>query len=457
MSRRLQLSRILNGAQVRSAKARAGARRHRQLVVEGLERREMMAADPVLSPSYFATFADAVTADNVVRGRDGMQYWTVDAGADNYSQDFYERPTAQTYQVRRLTDGTSAFAAAEYFENLDIVEARAGFDANYLYVSLRMAGANKVQANGARTAEGLVYRYGLRLSNSASGANGMLLVVDSPALKNAPREFNGDKAFVYADRNGDVGGRGLLVTKSDSSAESAGNGFETVVASDGKLSNGSTVLWTRVHPSDANVVEFVVNYKALGFSAADLGRLPYLQFEAVKGLKDPGNYLWNDEYTKSEAGSPYRATQGDRSKSEFGTQGLGNIYELDTLVGGALAATTGSLSGSVYIDLNENGLRDADEPGIAGVLLMLYGTDSRGNHVELMATTDASGAYRFDDLAAGVYSIYQFQPGEYNDGAETIGSLGGELGQDEIYNIVLADGEDGLGYDFGEALFINQS
>jgi hypothetical protein len=101
--------------------------------------------------------------------------------------------------------------------------------------------------------------------------------------------------------------------------------------------SGSDALWVRIDPNDNTIVEFAVDYALLGFSQSDLRNLGYLDIEAIKGgPKDPQNYLWNDEYNHGEAGSPYRATSGDLSKSEFGTQGLGNIYELDTLRGGAI-------------------------------------------------------------------------------------------------------------------------
>jgi hypothetical protein len=422
--------------------------------LEGLEHRALPAS---FTPVYSALFGDAVTADNAFTAADGKRYWTVDPGADQYQTDLYERPTAQTYQVRRLADGTEQFAAREYFQNLDIVQAQAGFDADYLYVSVKLAGLNKLTDDGKTTAEGLVYRYGFRIAKQTDGGGGLLIVADQPQLKNAPHTAFGPKGtFVYRDANGDVGGTGLDVTKQDRQAEVGGNGYERVLAADGRLVSGRQVLWVRVDPSDPSVVEFVLDYKAVGYTADDLATLPYFTAEANKGLQSPANYLWNDEYTKSEAGSPYRATHGDRSKSEFGTQGLGNIYELDTVYLGPLAPLAGSsIAGSVYADLNANGVRDVDEPGIAGVTITLTGTDDLGNAVTRTVVTDLEGQYRFGDLRAGTYQLFETQPGEYEDGAETIGTVNGApRGQlednDLIGEIVLGVGEEAIGYDFGE-------
>src|SRR5262245_9470947 len=81
-------------------------------------------AAPQAKPVYAATFLDHVSGKNAFKATDGKRYWTVDAGADSYQHDFYERPTAAEYKV---IDGK--FATAEYFAYIDIVQARVGFDA----------------------------------------------------------------------------------------------------------------------------------------------------------------------------------------------------------------------------------------------------------------------------------------------------------------------------------------
>ncbi len=62
----------------------------------------------------------------------------------------------------------------------------------------------------------------------------------------------------------------------------------------------------------------------------------------------------------------------------------------------------GSLSGAVFLDANGDGVRNAGESGIAGVTIILAGTDVNGATVSRTTVTDGSGAWRFDDvLAAG--------------------------------------------------------
>ncbi len=59
----------------------------------------------------------------------------------------------------------------------------------------------------------------------------------------------------------------------------------------------------------------------------------------------------------------------------------------------------------VWNDLNGNGLQDTGEPGVEGVTVRLIGTNSSGNQINLVTTTNASGNYFFDGLNAGTYQV----------------------------------------------------
>ncbi|OQX25392.1 MAG: hypothetical protein BWK80_15790, partial [Desulfobacteraceae bacterium IS3] len=67
----------------------------------------------------------------------------------------------------------------------------------------------------------------------------------------------------------------------------------------------------------------------------------------------------------------------------------------------------GTVSGTVFNDLNGNGIQDAGEGGISGVTLELR--DSRGNLVAT-AVTGNDGAYLFAGIAAGDYSVVKQNP-----------------------------------------------
>jgi hypothetical protein len=120
---------------------------------------------------------------------------------------------------------------------------------------------------------------------------------------------------------------------------------------------------------------------------------------------------------------------------------------------------TGSLSGRVFHDVNENGVFDAGDAGIAGTVIQLQGVDDLGNTVVLTATTSADGTYSVTGLRNGTYSLLEAQPAGFQDGVDTIGSLGGSyisggrLGNDQFFDILLMDGNNvGVDYNFGEVI-----
>lgn len=82
-----------------------------------------------------------------------------------------------------------------------------------------------------------------------------------------------------------------------------------------------------------------------------------------------------------------------------------------------LAFVPKSVSGKVFIDDNNDGLYNNSDKPIAGVLINLVGTGLLGP-VNLQRMTDASGDYSFDDLAPGIYTVTQVQPGYLTSGKD---------------------------------------
>ena len=111
-----------------------------------------------------------------------------------------------------------------------------------------------------------------------------------------------------------------------------------------------------------------------------------------------------------------------------------------------------SIAGFVYYDLNHDRMRtEGLDLGIAGVLITLTGTDQAGAAVSLTTTTDVEGAYRFEGLQPGMYTLSETQPRFFRDYAETVGTLGGILAaNDRIGGIKVEAGDEGQSYNFGE-------
>ncbi|MCC6511983.1 MAG: DUF11 domain-containing protein [Pirellulaceae bacterium] len=114
--------------------------------------------------------------------------------------------------------------------------------------------------------------------------------------------------------------------------------------------------------------------------------------------------------------------------------------------------TVKSISGFAYVDLNRNGVKDTNEPGLAGVLMFLTGT-ANGQAVSLQTTTDATGLYTFSNLQPGTYNVSQTQPEGLGDGQETVGTTGGTApnttNSNTINSVPLA-GADSTTNNFGE-------
>jgi hypothetical protein len=143
---------------------------------------------------------------------------------------------------------------------------------------------------------------------------------------------------------------------------------------------------------------------------------------------------------------------------------IGNIVALDGQNGinynfGEVQPIT--LSGTVYHDINGNGLLDSGEPGIASVALTLTGTNNLGVAVTATTTTSASGTYSFSTdslghlLAPGTYQIVETHPSGYLAGATNVGTDNGVVDgtvvtSGTIGSIVTRTGDNGINYNFGE-------
>lgn len=108
-----------------------------------------------------------------------------------------------------------------------------------------------------------------------------------------------------------------------------------------------------------------------------------------------------------------------------------------------------ALSGHVFVDLDDDGIRDAAEAGIPDTVVKLL--DQFGNTIA-QTKTDTGGYYEFTDLEPGLYGLQEMQPGGYKDGKDSLGSAGGVLSNDRVLQIPLAPGDAGVDYDFGELL-----
>ena len=130
-----------------------------------------------------------------------------------------------------------------------------------------------------------------------------------------------------------------------------------------------------------------------------------------------------------------------------GATSTGNLF-------GEVAA--GSIAGAVYLDANNNGVRNAGEAGISAQSIALTGTNSLGQSINVTVTTDVTGTYVFANLLPGTYAITQSaQPAATLNGITTAGSTGGTstapaTTPSAITNVVLPPSSASIGNNFGE-------
>jgi len=289
------------------------------------------------NPVYTLQVLDVRTDDNQFIGQDGKRRWDVDAGADQYQIELYERPTIDSFDNN---EGDDLYSSQEYFEYLDIKAAKFGFDSSYMFVAIELVGPNKVDQSGPDNV-GIDSEYGFRFSLDPDGRNGYLVRSIQPESEHGTT-WGATKTLAFQDTDGDVGGAspvgptGLDVTKDDNPAEESGppglNGFDAQIIVDGRPSSNSNapvVLYTRIDPNNANIVEIALDYSFLGLTMQDIASIQYLDAQAIEGSPtDPQNYFWNDKYDKIEAGSPYNLAEFG---AENGVGGYNNIDQLDTV------------------------------------------------------------------------------------------------------------------------------
>ncbi len=122
--------------------------------------------------------------------------------------------------------------------------------------------------------------------------------------------------------------------------------------------------------------------------------------------------LEGEYYIKYGLDETYNYTSVDVT----GAFGTGSTDSFSLPAGGsrvenALGAyRAGSIGDYVFLDLNDNGIQDDTDQGLEGIFLQLYNTDG----ILVSSTTSTStGAYNFDELTPGGYTIFVTSPDLY--------------------------------------------
>lgn len=170
------------------------------------------------------------------------------------------------------------------------------------------------------------------------------------------------------------------------------------------------------------------------------------------------NSLKAGNYTIVETAQPAGFLDGKDSSNGFVIPGsvghdsiavaLGNTNAINNDFGELPPA---SLAGFVYVDLNNDGVKDPTEAGIGNVVVRLTGIDDTGKRISLRTKTADDGSYNFGNLRPGTYTITVTQPRGLTHGKNTPGSLGGDASRPNILSgIVVGAGDSGTDNNFAE-------
>ena len=113
----------------------------------------------------------------------------------------------------------------------------------------------------------------------------------------------------------------------------------------------------------------------------------------------------------------------------------------------------GAVSGFVYNDLNNSGLKDTGEPGFAGQTVVLSGTDYLGQAIAPeTTTTDSQGFYSFGTVPVGTYTVTETtEPAGFLRNKDSLNGVVLPIGAtDSIPGIAVTAGNTAPNNDFGK-------
>jgi uncharacterized repeat protein (TIGR01451 family)/fimbrial isopeptide formation D2 family protein len=292
-------------------------------------------------------------------------------------------------------------------------------------------------------------------------AGGALITASAPNVTVVEPTLSVDKQIAPASRDaGDSVTVTLMVAHAGSSNADAFNvalrdALPAGLAYAGSLQNTAGVVPTSLSESGG-----VINATWATFP---LGSTSTITFSAtVAATATPGQVVSNTASTThtSLPGAPgqlssYNTVSYERTGNPADPGGAANTYAASDPA--TVTLFTNSIAGFVYVDRNDDGVFQpaggGAEPPLAGVSVTLTGTDHLGTPVNLTTTTLANGSYLFANLRPGTYAVTETQPAGYADGRDTVGTLfGGTGGNDVIAAATIPTGGNaaGVSYNFGE-------
>lgn len=259
-----------------------------------------------------------------------------------------------------------------------------------------------------------------------------------------------------------------------------GYSFSSLLPGSYAVMEDSVTGWSQTVPAPPGYYTFSVDTGGLSLTGKDFGNFHIMPLGGIgtimgrkfqdmnqNGARDPedagienwtiylsiGNFLIDSALTDINGDYLFQELEDGiykvSEKSSLGWAGTfpaggTGYYELEIGPAGRLFADKdfgnfrfGRISGTVYNDVNHNGNKDTGEPGLAGIHMNLA-----GQSVNLEIVTLAGGAWSFQDLPAGNYTLNESVPGGYHITEPVQGS----------YTVEIVSGSELAGMDFGNSV-----
>lgn len=306
----------------------------------------------------------------------------VSAG-DDFTANLFERPFTESEMV--------------YRPDIDIYMTEISSDDNYYFVSIYL---NDINSDG-----GLQGIYGVEIDSDRDGRGDLLVIADHPT--STSWDITG--VSVHTDPNSDVGGSTIMRPDSGYS----GDGYENVVFSSDVLDDPDAAF-ARVELGDPPCVTL-----AFKKSLVSLGTFVWGVW-AADSLLDPALIDIHDNFTETEAGSPYQSSSkyplaavnlvDNTCRETYGFEATVSIpglcYEPEpTPEPTATDVPTpepGTITGVAFDDSNNDGDRDSGEPLTIKTVTITLHSDTCSS-AAINTTNDKE--FSFTGLTAGTYCV----------------------------------------------------
>ncbi|MFN3945383.1 MAG: SdrD B-like domain-containing protein [Allosphingosinicella sp.] len=307
----------------------------------------------------------------------------------NNSLSHYGHPTDSGHGLRFNTGILSGSAPVMYLDARNNNVATAGNEPNYNDISLRATNLANVHiaghTGGNSAASAASYLQSVNTATTSAGFKSSTATIHNLALNAVPQPTAPTVPAAPSSSTGVLGGDGYTAATITPPSTSAGSGT---------LGTGAPANSIPAGPNPGSAGPFQIGQLYAGKSVT----LTWL--EAVPGFGENRivpNFVMASSVTGLDGGISFIEQTNEQTLG-----GSTTPLALDLL-------TLGNL---IFHDANFNGQRDAGEAGIGGVSITLFADDGDvagewdANDTEIgTTTTDASGNYKFEHLAAGDYLI----------------------------------------------------